>query len=67
VTKAVITLGESMGMKVVAEGVEHPAQLQFLVEQGCAHAQGCHFAEPMTALEVPDFIERANFRRAEVA
>nr|WP_236849560.1 EAL domain-containing protein [Caulobacter henricii] len=56
IVKAVITLGSSMGMKVVAEGVEDEAQLEKLIAYGCDQVQGYHFGRPMPADEVPGFL-----------
>ncbi len=56
IVRAVINLGASMGMKVVAEGVERPDQLAALTRYGCDQVQGYHFAKPMPALEVAGFI-----------
>ena len=56
IVKAVITLGSSMGMKVVAEGVEDQAQLDALVGYGCDQVQGYHFGRPMPAADVPGFL-----------
>jgi diguanylate cyclase (GGDEF)-like protein len=49
---AVIHLGHSMGLKVVAEGVETPAQLEFLRGQHCDEIQGYYFSKPLPADEV---------------
>jgi len=57
IVRAVINLGSSMGMKVVAEGVERPEQLAALQEYGCDQVQGYHFAKPMPATEVAAFID----------
>ncbi len=43
-------LGQKFGLRVVAVGVEHPAQLKMLQDMGCHDAQGFLFAEPI-ALE----------------
>ncbi|PIB90572.1 bifunctional diguanylate cyclase/phosphodiesterase [Caulobacter sp. FWC2] len=56
IVKAVITLGTSMGMKVVAEGVEDAAQLKALEHYGCDQVQGYHFGRPMPAGEVAGFL-----------
>ncbi|MFZ0268211.1 putative bifunctional diguanylate cyclase/phosphodiesterase [Caulobacter sp.] len=56
IVKAVITLGASMGMKVVAEGVEDQAQLDALADYGCDQIQGYHFSRPMPAERVPDYV-----------
>lgn len=56
IVKAVITLGSSMGMKVVAEGVEDAEQLEKLIGYGCDQVQGYHFGRPMPATDVPGFL-----------
>jgi diguanylate cyclase (GGDEF)-like protein len=61
IVRAVITLGSSMGMKVVAEGVEDAEQLAKLIGYGCDQVQGYHFGRPMPAAEVPGFL--AGFRQ----
>jgi diguanylate cyclase (GGDEF)-like protein len=48
ITKAIIGLGHSLNLEVVAEGVETPRQLAFLADHDCDIAQGYLFAPPMT-------------------
>ena len=49
----VIDLGRRLGMDVVAEGVENPAQLRILREMGCRYLQGWLFGRPVDIAEVP--------------
>ncbi len=49
IVKAVISMAHSLGMEVVAEGVETAVQLAFLREQGCDVVQGFLFSPPLTA------------------
>ena len=45
---AVIALAHSLGQKVIAEGVETEAQLDFMRDHGCEAIQGYYFSKPLT-------------------
>jgi diguanylate cyclase (GGDEF)-like protein/PAS domain S-box-containing protein len=47
IAQAVIALGHSLQLKVVAEGVETPEQLKFLRHHGCHSIQGYYFSPPV--------------------
>jgi CheY-like chemotaxis protein len=49
IAQAVIGLAHSLGIKVVAEGVETEAQLAFLRRRGCDAIQGYYFSKPLPA------------------
>ncbi|MDQ3617465.1 MAG: EAL domain-containing protein, partial [Pseudomonadota bacterium] len=49
ITSTVITMAHSLGLNVVAEGVETQAQMQFLREHGCNEIQGYWLAPPLDA------------------
>ena len=46
---AIVAMGASLGMEVVAEGVETAQQAAILQEMGCRYLQGYHIARPMAA------------------
>lgn len=51
VTDAVIALGHSLQLDVIAEGIESEASLRYLKERGCQQAQGYWFSPPLQASE----------------
>ena len=46
-------MGHTLGMRVIAEGVEEWAQAALLAETGCDMAQGYHFSGPVPPEQVP--------------
>jgi len=53
VVDATLMLSRGFGLVAVAEGVETPAQLDYLREAGCEYAQGFLLARPLAAADVP--------------
>ena len=47
--QAIVSMGHSLGLRVLAEGVETAEQLRFLREHGCDEGQGYLFAKPLPA------------------
>ncbi|CAO3418150.1 putative bifunctional diguanylate cyclase/phosphodiesterase [Azospirillum endophyticum] len=54
--RAIIQIGEALGLTVVAEGVEREAQHRMLEAEGCAIGQGYRFARPMPAAALADWL-----------
>lgn len=52
ICRALLSLGHSMGLVVIAEGVENQAQLDWLVAHGCDQVQGYLLGQPMPLAEV---------------
>jgi EAL domain-containing protein (putative c-di-GMP-specific phosphodiesterase class I) len=62
--KSIIALGKNMNMKIIAEGVEHAEEAEFLLSMGCERAQGYHFSRPHSEKEITDkLIEWNKIRR----
>jgi len=57
IVTAVIAMANSLGLKVVAEGVESSAQAAFLRQHGCLAAQGFFFSEPVSADAFSAFLD----------
>jgi diguanylate cyclase (GGDEF)-like protein/PAS domain S-box-containing protein len=49
---AIISLGHSLKLSVIAEGVETEAQLNFLRQRGCDEIQGYYFSKPLPSAEL---------------
>jgi diguanylate cyclase (GGDEF)-like protein/PAS domain S-box-containing protein len=49
VAKAIVSIGHSLSMRTVAEGIETQAQLEQLRALGCAYGQGYLFSQPLTS------------------
>lgn len=60
IVQTIITLARSLGMKVIAEGVETAEQLEQLKTLNCEGAQGYYFSKPMCFAETKEFVENAN-------
>jgi diguanylate cyclase (GGDEF)-like protein/PAS domain S-box-containing protein len=59
VVSAVVALGHGLGLKVLAQDVETPAQLQLLREVGCDEAQGALLSPPLSADLFGELLGRA--------
>lgn len=52
IIKVIIKLAKSLGLTVLAEGIETKAQLQFLLDNDCDYGQGYYFYRPMTTKDI---------------
>ena len=56
VASAVISLGQKLNLRVVAEGVETEEQMVFLRDNNCDEMQGFHFSKPLSVEDVESFL-----------
>ncbi|MCX7179069.1 MAG: EAL domain-containing protein, partial [Proteobacteria bacterium] len=54
----VVALAQSMGLAVIAEGVETGAQLEFLAANGCKVYQGYYFSRPLSLADFEKLAQR---------
>jgi len=55
---AIIAMAHNLGIRVVAEGVEHPAQLEYLLARDCDGVQGNLLSAPVPADQIPELLAR---------
>jgi len=59
ITAAIISMGRSLNLKVIAEGVEDEGQMSFLRAHGCDEIQGYYFSKPLSVEEAGDKLRYA--------
>ena len=62
---SIVLLGSTLGLELVAEGVENAAQAEFLRDRKCQRAQGFHFSRPVSADAVVALSDK--FRRVRLS
>ncbi|UTW12423.1 bifunctional diguanylate cyclase/phosphodiesterase [Marinobacterium rhizophilum] len=58
IVKAIIVMCRSLGIGVLAEGVETSEQLDFLLRHGCHHIQGYYYSRPLDPPALWDFVDQ---------
>lgn len=64
IVRTILSMARNLGLKVIAEGVETPAQLAALRELDCPGAQGHLLAPPMPAGDLVKFLQNTNYLEA---
>lgn len=59
IVRAIIQLGRSLGMQVIAEGVETAEQEAYIIAQGCNEGQGYLYSKPLPARELTLYLKQA--------
>jgi diguanylate cyclase (GGDEF)-like protein/PAS domain S-box-containing protein len=66
IAKTIVALAQSLGLGVIAEGVETEAQLDFLASSGCHAYQGYFFSRPLPVAGFEEFAQRVSQQLQEV-
>jgi EAL domain-containing protein (putative c-di-GMP-specific phosphodiesterase class I) len=65
IARAILDLGRTLGMRVVAEGIEQPDQAEWLMSLGCAYGQGYLYSRPLGVDATEAFLAADATRRAQ--
>jgi len=57
ITKAIIALGKSLNLKLIAEGVETKEQRDFIVDNRCEYIQGYYYSKPLNSEAITRLLE----------
>ena len=66
IVRAIIQLGKSLGMQVIAEGVETAEQEAYIISEGCHEGQGYHYSKPLPARELVAYLKQAQRSNAAI-
>ncbi|MBB6285576.1 MULTISPECIES: bifunctional diguanylate cyclase/phosphodiesterase [unclassified Pseudomonas] len=66
IVRAIIQLGKSLGMQVIAEGVETAEQEAYIISEGCHEGQGYYYSKPLPARELAAFLKQAERNSAAI-
>ncbi|MTV37239.1 EAL domain-containing protein [Duganella radicis] len=58
IVRMIVGLGKTLGMSILAEGVETPEQLSFVMAEGCHYYQGYLYSKPLPESQLADFLHR---------
>jgi diguanylate cyclase (GGDEF)-like protein len=66
IVRAIIQLGKSLGMQVIAEGVETAEQEAYIISEGCHEGQGYYYSKPLPARELVAYLKQAQRNNAAI-
>ena len=66
IVRAIIQLGKSLGMQVIAEGVETVEQEAYIISEGCHEGQGYFYSKPLPARELGAYLKQAQRSNAAI-
>lgn len=65
IVEAIVQIGKSFGLKVLAEGIETAEQENYLIEKGCQEGQGYYYGKPLPAQDFINHLSDHNALSAE--
>ncbi len=65
IIEAIVSLASSLGLELVAEGIERQSQANYLRDLGCQYGQGFHLGHPVPAQAMGDLLDRHCHERTE--
>ena len=66
IVRAIIQLGKSLGMQVIAEGVETVEQEAYIIAEGCHEGQGYYYSKPLPARELGVYLKQAERSKVSI-
>ncbi|WP_210643211.1 MULTISPECIES: bifunctional diguanylate cyclase/phosphodiesterase [unclassified Pseudomonas] len=66
IVRAIIQLGKSLGMQVIAEGVETVEQEAYIIAEGCHEGQGYYYSKPLPARELGIYLKQAQRSKVSI-
>jgi EAL domain-containing protein (putative c-di-GMP-specific phosphodiesterase class I) len=58
IAQTIVTLAQSLGLEVIAEGVETEAQRDFLAREGCLAYQGYFYSRPLPLAGFEEYVTK---------
>ncbi len=65
IASTIVSMGRSLRLQVLAEGIETAEQLALLQQMGCAQGQGYYFSRPVTAGQLTEMLRQQPFLKGE--
>ena len=66
IVRAIIQLGKSLGMQVIAEGVETNEQEAYIIKEGCHEGQGYLYSKPLSARALSAYLIQGERQRTRI-
>lgn len=66
ITRAIIAMGRSLNLTVIAEGAEFASQIAFLAAEECGQVQGFYYSKPLPEAQFVEYVRQHKSRREEM-